>query len=329
MPRSRPIRKSSKQSSTTPSDVSPREEVHEGTVNDLYNRVAQLQSELLQQQLASSSASTSTSTPLFQPRLPFSDDGLPDTMLPQAASSSTYSPTTSTSHWGIEELDPVVGYITGLTHVDPQLPMSASSMSSFPSSSTSDLPFDANYSFPQHPGAPGGNNLGTSFDWYQQMISPNNTAGPISPQAAFLATAHGFGFAGEQSVLQSLNNSFGTNNMDEPFFPNSENMYRQAVESMQSHSLQEVLSMNQAMYQQNIGTGAVQESDMAQMGLALMGTQLSPQMAIGQTIPRAVQDAPVQQQQQPPGSMMDWWATAYLEQEIRERTDAEGPRHSI
>lgn len=39
MPRSRPIRKSSKQSSTTPSDVSPREEVHEGTVNDLYNRV--------------------------------------------------------------------------------------------------------------------------------------------------------------------------------------------------------------------------------------------------------------------------------------------------
>ena len=106
-------------------------------------------------------------------------------------------------------------------------------------------------------------------------------------------------------------------------------MYRQAVESMQSHSLQEVLSMNQAMYQQNIGTGAVQESDMAQMGLALMGTQLSPQMAIGQTIPRAVQDAPVQQQQQPPGSMMDWWATAYLEQEIRERTDAEGPRHSI
>lgn len=158
--------------------------------------------------------------------------------------------------------------------------------------------------------------------WGQPLISPMSsihtprttfTGMSLPPQAAMMSTAHAFGFSADASIPSaSTSSSHGPDFANEQLFPNSDALYRQAIASMQPHSLQELLSMNRMLQQQQQGQGTA----------VMEGGQQIPVMAL--QLPAGVQP------DQPP--MADWWATAYLEQEFRERTDRTDNneyRHSI
>ena len=131
-----------------------------------------------------------------------------------------------------------------------------------------------------------------------------------------MSTAHAFGFSADASIPSASTSAsvHGPDFTNEQLFPNSDALYRQAIASMQPHSLQELLSMNRVL-QQGQGSAVTE------------GGQQVPVMAL--QLPADVQpDHPMQA----PMSMADWWATAYLEQESRDRTDRTDNneyRHSI
>jgi hypothetical protein len=258
-------------------------------------------------------------------------------MRPDTASSASYSPLTSTQ-WALDEpLDPLVGYVTGISHYGPTgVPSYATPLQPTPTQIPLTSPFDGidprfnlfhtastSMTTPRHDGI-------SAMSWDQPssltgapQATGINSAGSLNGtgQTSLLACAHGFGYTANQPVSPST--AMGSL-FTEQLFPNSDALYHQAIDSMQPHSLQEVLSMNRSLQQQH-GTlpGGVE-----QVPLSILGQ-------IGQENPQP-QAMPASQQQEgqtvPPTQMMDWWTTAYLEQEFRDRTDRtdnELPRHSI